>query len=135
MRIKKTMPIIIALIIILNTLIPTIVLSANEIEEITVNDSVKILVESDLEKAEELDGKISNYSTTRSLTRIPKINLAILRIAFYEILYDDLTPVNAAINEAVLLSQAYSYKEDTAFINGVLSSFAKSLSQETPANV
>ena len=108
--------------------------TADEIEEITVNDSVKILVESVLEKAE-LDGKISNYSTTRSLTRIPKINLAILRIAFYEILYDDLTPVNAAINEAVLLSQAYSYKEDTAFINGVLSSFAKSLSQETPANV
>lgn len=106
-----------------------------ETAEITVNDSVKILVESVLEKAEELDGKISNYSTTRSLTRIPKINLAILRIAFYEILYDDLTPVNAAINEAVLLSQAYSYKEDTAFINGVLSSFAKSLSQETPANV
>ncbi len=109
--------------------------TADEIEEITVNDSVKILVESVLEKAEELDGKISNYSTTRSITRIPKINLAILRIAFYEILYDDLTPVNVAINEAVLLSQAYSYKEDTAFINGVLSSFAKSLSQETPANV
>ena len=104
--------------------------TADEIEEITVNDSVKILVESVLEKAEELDGKISNYSTTRSITRIPKINLA-----FYEILYDDLTPVNVAINEAVLLSQAYSYKEDTAFINGVLSSFAKSLSQETPANV
>ena len=100
-----------------------------------IDDSVKILVESVLEKAEELDGKISNYSTTRSITRIPKINLAILRIAFYEILYDDLTPVNVAINEAVLLSQAYSYKEDTAFINGVLSSFAKSLSQETPANV
>ena len=94
--------------------------TANEIEEITVNDSVKILVESVLEP---------------KITRIPKINLAILRIAFYEILYDDLTPVNAAINEAVLLSQAYSYKEDTAFINGVLSSFAKSLSQETPANV
>ena len=109
--------------------------TADEIEEITVNDSVKILVESVLEKAEELDGKISNYSTTRSLTRIPKINLAILRIAFYDILYDDLPPVNAAINAAVLLSQAYSYKEDTAFINGVLSSFAKSLSQETPANV
>ena len=106
-----------------------------ETADITVNDSVKILVESVLEKAEELDGKISNYSTTRSITRIPKINLAILRIAFYEILYDDLTPVNVAINEAVLLSQAYSYKEDTAFINGVLSSFAKSLSQETPANV
>lgn len=108
---------------------------ADEIEEITVNDDVKKLVEGVLEKADELDEKISKYSTTRSITRIPKINLAILRIAFFEIIYDDLTPVNAAINEAVLLSEAYSYKEDTGFINGVLSSFAKSLFQELPENV
>lgn len=108
---------------------------ADEIEEINVSNGVKELVEGVLERAEELDGRISNYSTTRSIARIPKINLAILRIAFFEILYDDLTPVNVAINEAVLLSEAYSYKEDTSFINGVLSSFAKSITQETPANV
>ncbi len=108
---------------------------AEEIEEITVNDDVKKLVEGVLEKADELDEKISQYSTTRSITRIPKINIAILRIAFFEIMYDDLTPINAAINEAVLLSNAYSYKEDTGFINGVLSSFAKSLLQELPENV
>ena len=43
MRIKKIMPIIIALIIILNTLIPTIVLSANEIEEIKGKDNDTII--------------------------------------------------------------------------------------------
>lgn len=47
-----------------------------------------------------------------------------------------MTPTNAAISEAVLLSEKYAYKEDTSFVNGVLSSFAKSLSnEETPANV
>lgn len=108
---------------------------ADETDDVTVNDEVKKLVEGVLEKADELDEKISKFSTTRSIARIPKINLAVLRIAVYEILYDDMTPVNAAINEAVLLSQAYSYKEDTSFVNGVLSSFAKSLTQETTANV
>ena len=83
----------------------------------------------------EIDEKIASFSTKRAFSRIPKINIAILRIAFYEILYDDKTPVNAAINEAVLISQAYSYKEDTSFVNGVLSSFAKSLSVEKTENV
>lgn len=108
---------------------------AAEIDEIMVSDDVKELVEGVLERAEELDGKISEFSTKRVISRIPRINIAILRIAIYEILYDDKTPVNAAINEAVLLSQAYSYKEDTSFVNGVLSSFAKSLPREQMENV
>ncbi len=107
---------------------------ASEIDEIMVSGDVKTLVEGVLGKAEELDAKISELSTTRAVSRIPKINIAILRIAIYEILYDDKTPVNAAISEAVLLSQAYSYKEDTRFVNGLLSTFAKSLEQEQPAN-
>ena len=108
---------------------------AEEVDELMVEDSVKVLVEGVLEKADEIDEKIASFSTKRAFSRIPKINIAILRIAFYEILYDDKTPVNAAINEAVLISQAYSYKEDTSFVNGVLSSFAKSLSVEKTENV
>lgn len=107
---------------------------AAEIDEIMVSDDVKQLVEGVLDKAEELDAKISELSTKRAISRIPKINIAILRIAIYEILYDDKTPMNAAINEAVLLSQAYSYKEDTRFVNGLLSTFAKSIEQEQTAD-
>ena len=50
-------------------------------------------------------------------------------------MYDDKTPVNAAISEAVLLAQTYSYKEDVSFVNGVLSSFAKNLDLEKTENV
>ena len=107
---------------------------ASEIDEIMVSDEVKQLVEGVLDKADELDARISELSTTRAISRIPKINIAILRIAIYEILYDDKTPVNAAISEAVLISQAYSYKEDTRFVNGLLSSFAKSIDQEPTEN-
>ena len=97
-------------------------------------DKVKEIVNGVLEHKEEIDNIISLYSTKRTISRIPKVSLAILRIAVYEALYDELTPVNAAISEAVLLSQAFSYKEDTGFVNGVLSSFAKNISEEKSLN-
>ncbi len=98
---------------------------AEEIEEITVNEDVKKIVEGTIEHAGELDAIISGYSKSRSISRISKINLAILRIALYEAIYDDNTPVNAAISEAINLSMVYTYKEDTSFINGVLGAFAR----------
>lgn len=100
---------------------------AEEIEGVEVNDEVKKIVCGVIEHDEELGTIVSKYSTKRALPRIPRVTLSILKIAVYEALYDDKTPVNAAISEAVQLSDAFSYKEDTAFVNGVLSSFAKEL--------
>lgn len=97
----------------------------DEIDEITVNDDVKELAYGAFEHAELIDGIISKYSPKRVISRIPKLSLAILRIAFYEILYDDKTPLNAAISEAVLLAQNYTYQNDVNFINGVLGAYAK----------
>ena len=98
---------------------------AEEIDEITVNDEVKQLVDGTLAHAEELDGIIENYSKSRKLSRISKLNHAILRIALFECLYDDNTPMNAAISEAVKLAMTYTYKEDASFINGVLGAFSR----------
>ena len=98
---------------------------ADEVDEITVNDQVRELVEGTLDKTEELDRIISEYSSKRGLSRIAKINIAVLRIALYEILYDEKTPMNAAINEAVQLSQTYAQQEDVSFVNGVLGAYAR----------
>ena len=103
---------------------------AEEIDEITVNDEVKKIVEGTLEHAEELDGIISKYSKSRSIARISKLNLAILRIAMFESLYDDNTPMNAAISEAIKLSMNYTYQEDTSFINGVLGAFSRDMQKK-----
>ena len=92
---------------------------------VIVNDQVRELVDGTLAHAEELDGIIAQYSKTRALNRIPKLNVAILRIALYEILYDDGTPQNAAINEAVELAKNYTYQEDVGFINGLLGAYAR----------
>ncbi|MBE6863839.1 MAG: transcription antitermination factor NusB [Ruminococcus sp.] len=107
---------------------------AEEIDEITVNDEVKKIVEGTISHAEELDGIISGYSKSRSISRISKLNLAILRIALYESIYDDNTPMNAAISEAIKLSMTYTYQEDTSFINGVLGAFSRDRSKDNTEN-
>lgn len=98
---------------------------ANEIEEITVNDKVKEIVEGVVNNAEKLDELIIKFSPKRNINRISKINLAILKIAFYEILFDELTPTNVAINEAVQLAKTYAQSEDVAFVNGLLGTYSR----------
>ncbi|MBQ9809375.1 MAG: transcription antitermination factor NusB [Ruminococcus sp.] len=107
---------------------------AEEVDEITVNDEVKKIVEGTLEHAQELDEIISGYSKSRSIARISKLNLAILRIALYESIYDDNTPMNAAISEAIKLSMTYTYQEDTSFINGVLGAFSRDSKKKEEEN-
>ena len=103
---------------------------AEDIDEIQVNDDVKQMVNDILAKSEELDAMIAQYSKKRVFARIAKINVAILRIAFYEILYNDRIPTNSAVSEAVLLAQNYSYKEDVSFVNGILGAYTRSLEGE-----
>lgn len=103
---------------------------AQSVEEFPVNKQVKALVENVFERAEELDRIISKYSEKRNVERIPKLNLAILRIAIYEALYDDKVPVNAAISEAVLIAKAYAFDSDVSFINGVLGAFSRDIAKQ-----
>lgn len=99
---------------------------AEDIDEIIVNDAVRHLTDGTLAHLDELDGIIQQYSTKRSITRIPKLNLTVLRLALFEIIYDDKTPMNAAISEALYLAETYTYYEqDIKFINGVLGAYAK----------
>lgn len=105
--------------------IDDIIALANENEEFTINDDVIAMFRGTVEKTEEIDGHIEKYSEKRQLDRIPKVNMAIIRLAIYEILYGG-TPVGVAINEAVLIAKKYTYENDVAFINGVLGSFARS---------
>lgn len=82
-----------------------------------------LIVNGVLSHDEEITGIIAKYSTTRSVVRISKVNLIIMKIAIYEIKYDDKVPGAAAINEAVELGKKYAYKQDCNFINGVLNSY------------
>ncbi len=103
---------------------------ASEIGELTINDEVKHNFKGIFEKAQELDTIISKYSDKRTIERIPKINLAILRLALYEALYDEKVPLNVAISEAVALAGKFAQEPDIAFINGVLGAYARGEGQQ-----
>ena len=100
--------------------------AAKEVGDFDFNEESQTLVKNIYEKADELDGIIAEFSDKRAVNRIPKVNLAVLRLAIYESMYDDRVPVNVAISEAVRLTQTYALGSDVSFVNGVLGSFSKS---------
>ena len=101
-----------------------IALYEENIEE--VGDYAKSLFKGVAEDAETLDGKITEFASGWRLSRIPKINIAVLRVAIYEILYVDGVPASVAVNEAVELTKKYSGADDASFINGILGSLVRS---------
>lgn len=91
------------------------------------NEQTDEIVNGVLSHEEELCGVISKYSRSRSIARIAKVNLVILKIAIYEMKYSDRVPPAAAINEAVELAKKYSLKPDSGFINGILNSYLEEM--------
>lgn len=82
------------------------------------------------EKAEELDARINAVSVGWKTNRMNRTDLAILRLAVYEILFDDDIPDKVAINEAVELAKQYGEDESYSFINGVLGQITADKSRE-----
>lgn len=99
---------------------------ADEVDEIEINDAVITMFKGAVEHGSDFDDIITRFSEKRQLDRIPKVNIAILRLALFEIIYDDKVPMNVAINEAVLISKKYSQEADVHFVNGVLGAYSRS---------
>ena len=77
------------------------------------------------EKVDEIDQIINENTTGWKTSRMNKVDLSILRLAVYEMKWDEDVPVKVAINEAVELAKRFSGEEGPAFINGVLGKIAK----------
>lgn len=76
-------------------------------------------------KLADIDAHIETHSHKWNRDRISRVALAVLRLAVYEMMYEDTVPVSVAINEAVELAKRYGGDEDSAFVNGVLGGIAK----------
>ena len=76
------------------------------------------------EKQDEIDRRVEELSSGWALERQAAVDRNILRLAAYELLYQDDVPIGAAINEAVELAQKYSTEESGRFVNGVLGALA-----------
>lgn len=75
------------------------------------------------ENIDTIDTAINSNSNKWQVSRMPKVDLSILRLAVAEILFEEDIPKEVAINEAVNLAKKYSTEEGGKFINGVLSNF------------
>lgn len=89
-------------------------------------DYIQKKYEAVAEHIAEIDGLINRYAKGWKTTRMNKVDLAILRLAVYEMKWDGEVPVGVAINEAVELAKRFSGGDSPSFINGVLGKIARS---------
>lgn len=101
----------------------------DEDEEVTVSEKDQTYMEEKYhhvtEHIPEIDEMLNRTSEGWKTTRMGKVDLAILRLAVYEMKFDEDVPVGVAINEAVELAKKYDTEDATSFINGVLGSAAR----------
>ncbi|MCR1841262.1 transcription antitermination factor NusB [Murimonas intestini] len=72
------------------------------------------------ERMEDIDKALDGVSQGWKVSRMGKVDLAILRLGAYELKFDDEIPTGVAINEAVELAKIYGGDDSPAFINGIL---------------
>lgn len=97
-------------------------------ENNTVTDEDAKFIESRVsgvsKHSSEIDKLIMTHAKGWKLSRMPRIDLAILRLSIYEMKIACDTPVSVCINEAVELAKKYSTEESGSFINGILGRIA-----------
>lgn len=78
-----------------------------------------------VERLPELDRQIEETAKSWKISRMGKVDLTILRLAVYEMEFDEDVPVGVAINEAVELSKKFGGDDSPAFVNGILGKIGK----------
>ena len=102
--------------------------AVSEDDDITVSDDMKAEIagryEGIAEKITQIDEMINEKTEGWKTGRMGKVDLTILRLAVFEIVFDDSIPTQVAINEAVELAKKFGRDESAKFVNGVLAKFA-----------
>jgi len=98
---------------------------AYEVGNFEKSDFCELLVKAVFENIEKIDGIISEYAVGWKINHLPKVTLAILRLALCEILYVDSIPESVTVNEAVELAKTYGGESDASYINGILGKFLR----------
>ena len=83
------------------------------------------IVDGVIDHRDDIDEPIATYSRDWTVARMPAVDRAVLRIAIWEILYNDEVPAAVAIDEAVTLAKEFSTDESGSFVNGVLGRVAR----------
>lgn len=90
-----------------------------------VADFAEELVRGVYEHLEEIDATLVELSKNWALDRMPRLDLSLMRMASFELMYMKKTPAGVVINEAIEIAKRYGTKDTPAFLNGVLDRVAK----------
>lgn len=101
--------------------------SSVENREIEENDYIRSAFFTVCEKREEIDALIGEHAQGWKTQRLTNVSRSILRLAAYEMLYEDSIPYSVSINEAVELAKKFDDEKARPFINGVLNSVKSAL--------
>ena len=93
--------------------------------QVAIFDYAETLVSGYLVNKDRIDSRLQGLAEGWTLERMPNVDRAILRIAAWELLYNEEIPSEVAIAEAVTLASELSTDESPKFINGILSRLAK----------
>ena len=97
-------------------------------------DYVRRIVNGVVEHVAEIDGKISEVAPELPVDQIAQIDKAVLRLAIYELLFDEDVPPKVAINEAVELGKTFGSDSTSRFVNGVLGTIYRQSPRYNPAD-
>lgn len=84
------------------------------------------------QSVKEIDALIGNNAIGWTVSRMPKVDLCILRIALYEMMHREDIPHSVSINEAVELAKRFAGDKSPAYINGILGTLSKQMGEENP---
>ncbi|MBQ4155031.1 MAG: transcription antitermination factor NusB [Clostridia bacterium] len=98
---------------------------AQEVSEFKITDYISSTFCGVINNLSEIDGIISPCLSNWSINRLPKTTLSILRLAVFEMKFNDEIPVSVAIDQAVEIAKEYSDEKDAVYINGVLGTIAR----------
>ena len=96
-------------------------LAMSEEEETHIVEKYKAIHE----RLEEIDSMINEKAKGWNTDRMGKVDLTVIRLAVYEMKFDETIPDGVAINEAVELAKMYGQDESAGFVNGVLAKFVE----------
>jgi N utilization substance protein B len=83
---------------------------------------------------DEIDRKIVEKSKNWAISRMAKVDLNILRLAFFELLFRDDIPMKVTINEAIEIAKRFGTEDSPAFINGMLDELAATVTDQGPGD-
>jgi transcription antitermination protein NusB len=98
----------------------------NVLEDAPLDEFLEKLVYGTTDNLEEIDALIENHLENWSLDRLGNIDRAVLRLAVYEMKFEEDIPRNVVYNEAIEIAKTFGGEESGRFVNGVLTKVSQS---------